>query len=72
MNNITRMKTAINVLSEIDDFNDAYLIAYLGWKSIPEAYKLQKSYVTTNRISIYQLNSTVVVDIGGVGLFQIN
>lgn len=80
MTSIAKLKFAVDVLSsmsesnydKVDEFRDIQLVAELNWKSIPEAYTFQNSVIcSATRTDIYKLNSTIVIDIRDVGLFQI-
>jgi hypothetical protein len=80
MTSIEKLKFAVDVLSSLveanydkaDEFKNIQLIAELNWKSIPQAYKFQASVIASaTRTDIYKLNSTIVIDIRDVGLFQI-
>lgn len=72
MNNLTKLKIAADVLSEFEQFNDAQLIGILNWKSIPPAYRLVYSLISREfRIEAHKLNDTLIVDIRGLGYFQI-
>jgi hypothetical protein len=80
MTSIEKLKFAINILSSLveanydkaDEFKNIQLVAELNWKAIPQAYKFQSSVIASaTRTDIYKLNSTIVIDIRDVGLFQI-
>lgn len=80
MTSIEKLKFAIDILSTLveanydkaDEFKNIQLVAELNWKSIPQAYKFQSSVIASaTRTDIYKLNSTIVIDIRDVGLFQI-
>lgn len=72
MMSITKLRTAISILSAHDDFNDISFIAELRWKQIPEAYKYAKAMITNGtKITVYQLDGKTIVDIMGLGFFQI-
>lgn len=72
MTGMDRLRVAVSVLSELDQFKDTTFIAELQWKSIPEAYSFRYSIITNgNKVSVYRLESTTVVDLTGVGVFQI-
>ena len=70
MKTLLNIKIACEILLEIDE--DAQCVAFLDWKSIPEAAVYQGSVVSRQgRVSIYMLNSTKIVEIQGYGYFQI-
>lgn len=72
MNKISTLRIAINVLSESDEFNDISFIAILNWTAVPEAYSHVKTVIIAeHRVSIYSLNKTQIININGVGLYQI-
>lgn len=72
MHKITKLRIAVDVLSTDDQFNSVSFIGELGWKVIPEAYKFEKTIVLSNyRVNIYSLGDTQIVDIEGLGTFQI-
>jgi len=72
MNNISKLRIATDILSESDDFVDVSFIGILNWSSVPEAYKHDKTIIIGgHRISVYSLNSTIVLNITGVGFYQI-
>lgn len=72
MTGMDRLRVAVNVLSELDQFSDTTFIAGLPWKSIPEAYSFRYSIITNgNKVSVYRLESTTIVDVAGIGIFQI-
>jgi hypothetical protein len=80
MTSIEKLKFAIDILSSLveanydkaDEFKHIQLVAELNWKSIPQAYKFQGSVIASaTRTDIYKLNSTILIDIRDVGLFQI-
>ena len=72
MTAMDRLRVAVNVLSELDQFNGTTFTAELPWKSIPEAYGFRYSIITNgNKVSVYSLESTTIVDLTGVGVFQI-
>jgi hypothetical protein len=72
MMTITKLRTAISILSAHDDFNEISFIAELRWKKIPEAYKYAKAMITNgNKITVYVLDGKSIVDIMGLGFFQI-
>jgi hypothetical protein len=72
MSSANELLEALKILSELDDFVDVRLIAKLNWKAIPETYKKTKTTIVgTNKVTEYVLQDTFVVDIQGVGLFQI-
>lgn len=72
MNNLSKLKIAIDVLSEFEQFNGAQLVGVLNWNKIPEAYKLAYSLITREyRIEAYKLKDTFIVNIIGLGVFQI-
>lgn len=72
MTEMDRLRVAVNVLSELDQFSGTTFIAYLPWKSIPEAYGFRYSIITNgNKVSVYRLESTTIVEITGIGIFQI-
>jgi hypothetical protein len=72
MNKLSSLRIAIDVLSDTDDLKDISFIAILNWSSVPEAYTHVKTIVLSgHRVSLYSLNSTQIIHIIGVGLFQI-
>lgn len=72
MNKISKLRIAIDFISEFDEFNDISFIATLNWSSIPEAYNHERTLVVSgHRVAIYSLNSTKVLNISGVGFYQI-
>lgn len=72
MHKITKLRIAVDVLSTDDQFNSVSFIGELGWNVIPEAYKFEKTIVLSNyRVNIYSLGDTQIVDIEGLGTFQI-
>jgi hypothetical protein len=72
MNNITKLRVAIDVLATHPQFTSVSFIGELGWKVIPEAYKFEKSIVLAMyRVNIYSLGDTQIADIDGLGTFQI-
>lgn len=72
MTEMDKLRVAVNVLSELDQFNGTTFIAGLPWKSIPEAYGFRYSIITNgNKVSVYSLESTTIVDVAGIGIFQI-
>jgi hypothetical protein len=72
MNNLNAIKLAVEFLSESDEFKDISFIAILNWKSVPEAYTWNKTVILYgHKLSIYSLNSTQILHIDGVGLYQI-
>jgi hypothetical protein len=79
MTSIEKLKFAVDVLCSLaeanydkSDFRDIQLVAELNWKSIPEAYTYHSSVIcSATRTDIYKLNSTIVIKIHEVGLFQI-
>jgi hypothetical protein len=72
MNNLNAIKLAVDFLSESDEFKDISFIAILHWQSVPEAYARIKTLILYgHRLSLYSLNSTQILHIEGVGLYQI-
>lgn len=72
MHNITKLRIVIETISTDDQFNSVSFIGALGWKVIPEAYSFDKSVILSSyRIDIYSLGDTQVLDIDGLGTFQI-
>lgn len=72
MTSIDKLNIAVDVLCSMNEFSNTELVAELKWKSIPEAYEYQKSVIhSSTRTDIYKLNSTIVINIHNVGLFQI-
>lgn len=72
MNNLNALKLAVDFLSESEEFKDISFIAILNWKSVPEAYTHNKTVILYgHRLSIHSLNSTQIIHIEGVGLYQI-
>jgi len=72
MNNMTRLRIAVDILSSLDQFNDITFIAELKWTKIPEAYNFRYSVITNgSRLSVYQLEENTIVDIVSIGIFQI-
>jgi hypothetical protein len=72
MNNITKLRIAVDVLSTDDQFNSVSFIGELGWKVVPEAYKFEKTIILSNyRIDIYSLDEVKILDIDALGSFQI-
>lgn len=72
MNNMTRLRIAVDILSSLDQFKDTTFIAELRWIKIPEAYNFRYSIITNgSRLSVYQLEGNTVVDIVSIGVFQI-
>jgi len=55
MTNIEKLRFAVDILSSLveanydkaDEFKNIQLIAELNWKSIPQAYKFQKSVIAS-------------------------
>ncbi len=72
MHKITKLRVAIDILSSHPQFTSVSFIGELGWKVIPEAYKFEKTIVLDMyRLNIYSLGDTQIVDIEGLGTFQI-
>lgn len=72
MNGIDRLYKAVWLLKAIDEFTHIQLIGELSWSSIPESYKIVKTYLTDgHRIEIYNLGKNTLVSVSDVGLFQI-
>lgn len=72
MNNINKLKIALDVLSQHPQFISVSFIGELGWKVIPEAYKYDGTIiVSAYRLNIYSLGDTQIADIEGLGTFQI-
>lgn len=70
MKNLLKIKIACDILLELGE--DAQCVAFLNWKSIPEAASYHGSVVTGHgRVSTYLLNSTKIIEIQGYGYFQI-
>lgn len=70
--NIDKLKTACEVLQEAEGYEDINCIAYINWKTMPEAAKEVSSKIIGDvRITEYLLNSNRFVMIQGIGLFQI-
>jgi hypothetical protein len=71
MTGMDRLRVAVNVLSELDQFKDTTFIAELPWSSIPEAYSFRYSIITNgNKVSVYRLESTTIAEVTGIGIFQ--
>jgi hypothetical protein len=71
MTGMDRLRVAVNVLSELDQFKDTTFVAELPWKSIPEAYGFRYSIITNgNKVSVYCLESTTIVEVTNIGIFQ--
>lgn len=72
MTNISKLQSALSLISSMEEFNQVSFIATLGWSSIPEIYKLVKSVIVNGaRIEVYSSKSTTILNIRDVGLFQI-
>jgi hypothetical protein len=72
MNKITKLRVAIDILSTDAQFTSVSFIGELGWRVIPEAYKFENTIVLAMyRVNIYSLGDTKIVDIEGLGMFQI-
>jgi hypothetical protein len=70
MKTLLKIKIACEILLELGE--DAQCIAFLDWKSIPEAAVYQRAIVLKHgRVTFYKINSTKIVDIQGYGYFQI-
>ena len=69
---IDKLKKAIELLKDADEFNHIQLIGELSWSSIPQSYKLVKSLIINSyKVEVFKLNSNVLVNIDSLGLFQI-
>lgn len=69
---IDKLSKAIEILVDVPEFAHIQLIGELSWSSIPQSYKLVKSFIINSyKVEVYQLNSNVLVKIDNVGLFQI-
>lgn len=69
---MSSIKAAVEILHILDDFINIQLIAKLNWKSIPEAYKHAYSCICQNhKVDVYKRDGVMIVDIQGIGLFQI-
>lgn len=73
MTRIELIRSAVDILSLDHQFDGIEFIAVLNWKEIPKAYKLDKTIIlNTHRVNVHKLDTKVVADIVGVGLFQIS
>lgn len=69
---MTKLKQAVDILSTYEAFKNVSVIGELNWKTIPEAYIVDKVYIDNdNRIEIRRQDSTTIVNISNVGLFQL-
>lgn len=72
MSSTQELMSALEILVKLDEYTDIKLIGNLNWKTIPESYKKTKTtIVETYKVTEYVQNDTFVVDISGIGLFQI-
>lgn len=73
MTRIELIRSAVDILSLDHQFDGIEFIAVLNWKEIPKAYKLDKTIIlNTHRVNVHKLDTKVVADIVGIGLFQIS
>lgn len=73
MTRIELIRSAVDILSLDHQFDGIEFIAVLNWKEIPKAYKIDKTIIlNTNRVNVYKLDTKMVVEIVGLGLFQIS
>jgi hypothetical protein len=69
---MSSIKAAVEILHILDDFLNIQLIAKLNWKSIPEAYTHAYSCICQNhKVDVYKRDAVMIVEIQGIGLFQI-
>ena len=69
---MNKLRPAVEILYTLDDYKDIQFIAVLNWKSMPEIYKLNKSFIYSNhRIEEYRNGNTLIVHIVGVGIYQL-
>jgi hypothetical protein len=69
---MNKLHAALEILYTLDEYSDVQLIALLNWKSVPEVYKLNRSFIYNNhRIEEYKNGSTIIVNIQGIGTFQL-
>lgn len=69
---MNKLKQAVDILSNYENFNGVSVIGELNWKSIPESYVMDKVYVNNDhRIEIHKQDNTTIVNIYNIGLFQV-
>ena len=67
-----KLKQAVEILSKNDKFRDVSVIGELNWRSIPESYIVEEVYIDSeHRIDVHRQDSTVIVNIHNLGLFQL-
>lgn len=72
MSSTQELMAALVILAELNEYSDIKLIGKLNWKTVPESYKKTKTTIVgTHKIIEYVQNDTFVVDIYGLGLYQI-
>lgn len=72
MSNINNLHIAVTLAKEVEYLSKATMIGQVFFKSIPEHYVYDREYVIHNyRIGIYHSDGIYLLDVRGVGLFQV-
>ncbi len=69
---MTNLKKAVDILSKNEKFSNISVIGELNWKSVPESYVVDEIYIdNTHRVEVLKQDSTTIVKIHNLGLFQV-
>ena len=72
MSNINNLLIAISLSVEVESLSKATMVGQVFFKSIPEHYVYQGEYVIHNyRVGLYLADNIRLLDVRGVGLFQV-
>jgi hypothetical protein len=72
MSNINNLLIAISLAVEVESLSKANMVGQVFFKSIPEHYVYEGEYVIHNyRVGLYHADGIHLVDVRGVGLFQV-